>query len=75
MKGRNIGDNLRLMSDVFYFAEKETTPGIIMNRDCSNAIDFVERAFLFRALKTFSFGESNKLGEASLRPPRTDYSE
>ena len=58
LKGRNIGDNLRLMSDVLYFTEKENTPGIIMNMDYSSAFDSIEHMFLFQALRAFNFGDS-----------------
>ena len=58
LKGRSIGDNLRLMSDAICISEKENTPGIIMNMDYSCAFDSVEHVFLFRALRVFNFGDS-----------------
>ena len=58
LKGRYIGENLRLMSDILHYSEAEDIPGIIMNLDYACAFDSVEHAFLFAALKAFNFGES-----------------
>ena len=58
LKGRYIGDNLRLMSDILHYTKSENIPGVIMNLDYEYAFDSVEHGFLFRALRVYNFGES-----------------
>ena len=49
VKGRYIGENIRLISDLMYFTEHSNTSGIAL-------FDSLEWSFLLKALKTFNFG-------------------
>ena len=60
IKGRNIGENIRLMSDVLHYCESQDIPGILLNLDFAAAFDSVEHSFLFRTLSEFNFGDSFK---------------
>ena len=58
IKGRFVGQNVRLIEDVIDFAEKRKKGGAILFLDFFKAFDSVEHNFMLRALKKFGFGES-----------------
>ena len=60
IKGRNIGENIRLMADVLHYCDKQDIPGILMNLDFAAAFDSIEHSFMFRTLSEFNFGENFK---------------
>ena len=58
VKGRFIGENLRLVSDVIAHCNEEKQEGICLTVDFRNAFDTVERGFILYALKEFNFGDN-----------------
>ena len=60
MKGRNIAENIRLMSDVIHYCESQHISGILMNLDFAAAFNSIEHSFLFRTLSAFNFGDNFK---------------
>ena len=40
LKGRYIGNNIRLMSDLLHYSKMDDIPGIVMNLDYANALRF-----------------------------------
>lgn len=58
LKGRNIGQNIRLIQDVIDYCENNETEGAIVFLDFQKAFDTVNHSFLDNVLKKFNFGES-----------------
>ena len=58
MKGRFIGENLRLISDVIEYCQVDQDEGIIVACDYRAAFDSLEHEFIFAALKAYNFGDS-----------------
>ena len=56
LKGRFIGEKIRLINDVMFHTLKANKPGIAIFLDFRKAFDTIEWEFLFKALKTFNFG-------------------
>ena len=56
IKGRYIGENLRLISDVIDYCDMDNIEGILMAIDYRNAFDSVEHDFIIHSLKCFNFG-------------------
>jgi len=56
IKGRFIGQNARLISDIFEYCEKYNIKGAIINLDFEKAFDRLEWNFLFKTLCKFNFG-------------------
>jgi len=56
LKGRNIGNNIRLLIDIIQFSESNDVPGAIVLLDIEKAFDCVNHNFLFEVLKRFNFG-------------------
>ena len=56
IKGRYIGENIRLISDVIEYCQMDKSEGILMALDYRNAFDSVEHDFIFHVLKLFNFG-------------------
>ena len=57
VKGRYIGESVRLIDDLLAYAESENLDGILFAADIEKAIDSVEHNFIFASLKKFGFGE------------------
>ena len=57
IKGRYIGENLRLVSDVIEYCQTDSINGVIIACDYQAAFDSLEHEFLFLALKAYNFGD------------------
>ena len=58
IKGRYIGENIRLISDIMDITLKRKIPGILISLDCQKAFDSLEWPFMQRVLELFNFGAS-----------------
>lgn len=56
LKGRNIGNNVRLIFDIIEHTQMYDIPGAIILLDIEKAFDSVSHKFLFQTLKQFNFG-------------------
>ena len=56
VKGRYIGENIRLKQDLMFYTEKENLPGIAVFIDFRKAFDTIEWHYLEKALTHFNFG-------------------
>ena len=56
LKGRYIGVNIRLLSDIIDYTDENDIPGIFVFADFEKAFDKIEHNFINRALKYFEFG-------------------
>ncbi len=56
LKGRYIGQNIRLIDDVLFFTDKEIKPGIMMAIDFEKAFDSLNWKFLDNVLQYYNFG-------------------
>ena len=57
LKGRHIGNNIRLIIDVIEFTEFNDIPGAILLLDIQKAFDSVNHSFMLKVLKRFNFGD------------------
>ena len=60
VKGRYIGENIRLISDVLELTQEQKIPGILVALDFRKAFDSLEWPFIMRILDAFNFGSSIK---------------
>ena len=58
IKGRYIGQNIRLLIDILDETKLQEIPGILLLLDFKNAFDTIEWSFIQQTLKIFNFGES-----------------
>ncbi len=58
VRGRFIGNNIRLIQDIIDIADQQATGGAILFLDFKKAFDSLEKNFLFAVLKKFNFGSS-----------------
>ena len=58
IKGRYIGENIRLPFDIIDNAEEQNESGMIFFTDFENAFDSLAHQYLFKCLKHFSFGDN-----------------
>ena len=56
IKGRYIGQNIRLLDDLMNFTDVNKIPGILLFIGFEKAFDTLEWSFLHRALEIFNFG-------------------
>ena len=56
VKGRYIGQNIRLIQDIMKVTESEKIHGIALFIDFKKAFDSLDRNFLFKTLEVFNFG-------------------
>ena len=56
IKGRFIGQNIRLIADIIGCTKTVHNPGIALFLDFKKAFDKLERNFLEKALEMFNFG-------------------
>ena len=58
IKGRYIGENLRLISDAMEYTKMEELTGVLVSLDFKKAFDTLEWQFIKSVLNLFNFGES-----------------
>ena len=58
IKGRSIGDNIRLIFDIIDYANRKNVPGAVLSIDLYKAFDSLNWPFIFAALKCYGFGKS-----------------
>ena len=56
LKGRYIGENIRLIYDLMFYAENNNIPGLLLSIDYQKAFDSVSWKFIEKALRFFNFG-------------------
>ena len=56
MKGRYIGESIRVIQDLVDFADLEEQESLIFSFDLEKAFDSVDHYILFSALREFGFG-------------------
>ena len=57
IKGRYIGENIRLLFEIIDNAEEENKPGLIFFSDFEKAFDSIDHTYIINCLKHFNFGE------------------
>ena len=60
VKGRYIGQNIRLLSDIMEYLEAKKTSGLLLFIDVEKAFDSLEWDFMNKALSAFNFGPNVK---------------
>ena len=60
IKGRYIGENIRLIIDTMEFTKTHNIPGVLVSLDFRKAFDSLEWPFIMRTLDAFNFGTSIK---------------
>ena len=58
MKGRFIGENIRLIDCIIQYASEKNIPGLLLFIDFEKAFDSLEWSFIFDTLRFFGFGDS-----------------
>ena len=58
VKGKTIFDAVRTVDDIMEYTKIKQLPGLTIAFDFEKAFDSLSWSFLFKALKTFNFGES-----------------
>ena len=58
IKGRYIGENIRLINDILEQTRIQNIPGILLQLDFQKAFDTIEWNFIQRTITLFNFGES-----------------
>ena len=58
LKGRFIGENIRLIDSIINYAAEQHIPGLLLFIDFEKAFDSLERSFVNRTLEYFGFGSS-----------------
>lgn len=58
VKGRYIGDGVRLIQSVIDSCEEENIPGYLLGLDMEKAFDKLNHEFIWKALGSFGFGEN-----------------
>ena len=58
LKGRFIGENVRLIDSVIRYAAEKNIPGLLLCIDFEKAFDSLERPFISDSLRYFGFGPS-----------------
>ena len=56
LKGRCIGENIRLLDSVIKYTEEKNIPGLLLFIDFEKAFDTVEWSFINKTLQHFGFG-------------------
>ena len=56
VKGRYIGQNIRLINDIMKITELENIPGMVIFVDFKKAFDTLDWNFLFKTLEALNFG-------------------
>ena len=58
LKGRFIGENIRLVDNIINYASEKNIPGLLLFIDFEKAFDSLEWSFIERSLQYFGFGPS-----------------
>ena len=58
MKGRFIGENIRLIDGIIQYATQHNVPGLLLFIDFEKAFDSLEWPFIFDTLRFFGFRPS-----------------
>ena len=58
VKGRYIGENIRLLFEIIETAEEENKQGLIFFSDFEKAFDSLDHTYMFNYLKHLNFGEN-----------------
>jgi exonuclease III len=58
LKGRYIGQNIRILEDVSFFTKHNNIPGMLLSIDFEKAFDSLNWNFLFQTLHHVNFGSS-----------------
>ena len=58
VKGRYMGQNIRLINDILKQTKLQDIPGILLQLDFQKAFDTIEWKFIQNAIAFFNFGES-----------------
>ena len=58
MKGRYIGENIRLLYDLILYTQLHNQPGMLLLIDFEKAFDSVSHTFIFKCLNFLNFGPS-----------------
>ena len=58
LKGRFIGENIRLIDNIINYASQKNIPGLLLFIDFEKAFDSLEWSFIERTLQYFGFGPS-----------------
>ena len=58
MKGRLIGENIRLIDGIIQYATQYNVPGFLLFKDFEKAFDSFEWPFIFDTLRFFGFEPS-----------------
>ena len=59
LKGRYIGENVRLLLDVMNYADNNNVPGFVFSIDCEKAFDKLKWSCINKALEHFGFGPNS----------------
>ena len=57
IKGRYIGENIRLISEVLDFVDETNIPSLMFFSDFEKAFDSIDHDFMYRVLSHFNFGQ------------------
>ena len=60
LKGRYIGENVRLLFDIIEYAQENETPGLLFFADFEKVFDTLNHNFIMQALNFFKFGNDLK---------------
>ena len=60
IKGRYIGENVRLICDILEYVEESHLPAVLFFSDFEKAFDSVSHEFMFKTLDHFNFGSDLK---------------
>ena len=60
IKGRYIGENIKLITDILDLTSKQQIPGILVALDSRKAFDSLEWPFIMETLNSFNFGSGIK---------------
>jgi hypothetical protein len=58
LKGRYIGQNIRILEDVSFFTKHNNLPGVLLSIDFEKAFDCLNWKFLYKTLEYLNFGST-----------------
>lgn len=61
MKGRFIGENIRLIDSIIRYAAENNIPGLLLFIDFEKAFDSLEWSFIYESMRFFGFGRHRSL--------------